>query len=1147
MHGNRDGTEPRVPPVEWKVPPMLRSFGIRAKILAVLALPVVVLSLAAGVIATAGIGESRKASQVEELVRHTGGLTELLRGLQAERALTVAVLSGDEASRAALDEVRPEVSKLLDETRADLAEIDHSLLEESAQVGVQRTIDSHDLVPELRRQVDGGVLTAGSATIRFSEIIATDIALPSAIADGLDDRVLAQNLRAYTASEELAEAIATERDLMTPVVAAGKFTPEQFAASKDAAVRTDLVRENTTRIAQSTGVRTPPTAYTFQLARQRTLEESDGIIDGITVEGWRTAADDDIAALGNGIENVVNAAADRSGKLAGDAEQYALQVIVGALLAVIVPVVLALLLARRITRPLRRLTEAAAQIRADLPMMVERMATPGEGPGMTISEIPVESNDEVGRLASAFNDVNSTTVQVAQEQAALRGSIAAMFVNVARRDQVLLSRQLSFLDQLERTEENPDTLDNLFKLDHLATRMRRNAESLLVLAGIDTGRRLRRPMPLSDVIRTASSEIEHYERVDLAQHVDPPMIGHTALLSAHMLAELLENATSFSDPGTRVVVATDAAPDGIVVTVTDEGLGMSADELEEANDRIQNPPVSEVVGAQRLGFYVVGRLAKRLDAKISLAAGDGRGTVVTIGLPAALFVPGSVETDDATPAASSAATATGPGDSSPRSGSTVPTGAESLGAAADALNGAAAAAAAASVAPIIIAGGSESSLPQRGGREVTPADLPTLPTRAPAAAAPTLPTLPQRGAGGLPSRTPAAPLPAEPAHTVPAQRTEAPAPASRTGLFTGFRARRAEAVGVADESAATPAEETRAGPSSAEDVVSAVPEAPKVPEVPEVAQLDDEEAYAPEAEVYAPEPAYAPEPEVAAETGYAPATSYAPATEYAPTAEFAPFEDTPLYAATIAAVAPVAEALAGEAETLPARRPDADGTTDRRSAASELSALASRPAPVEAPAAAEPPPPPVPVFSSASALDILPGADRGRSGSRGLKLPRRGRDSDGSRRPTTAPVPVPVSYAPVPVANVSAPQQASQLVPVVEALSDGAVPFVPMTAPPQSGDHLRNRSALASEALSELSRLSSYRPEATLAEGPSPALARRTRGASPAAEVAAPQQAVSSRPGRSAAEVRSMLSGFQAGVARGRGSTTTTSSQDVSE
>ncbi len=325
-----------------------------------------------------------------------------------------------------------------------------------------------------------------------------------------------------------------------------------------------------------------------------------------------------------------------------------------AVLAVVIPVLLALFLARRITRPLRRLTAAAAQIREDLPKMVEQMATPGEGPELTIPEIPVNSNDEVGRLAKAFNDVNKTTVATAQEQAALRGSIAAMFVNVARRDQVLLSRQLSFLDQLERTEENPETLDNLFKLDHLATRMRRNAESLLVLAGIDTGRRLRRPMPLADVVRTASSEIEHYERVDLAQHVDPPMVGHAALIAAHMLAELLENATAFSDPGSRVLVTTDNGPVGVRLTITDEGLGMSAEELDEANDRIQNPPVSEVVGAQRLGFYVVGRLARRLEASVTLSPGDGRGTIATVDLPAALFSPGSVE-DPSAPAVEAAA------------------------------------------------------------------------------------------------------------------------------------------------------------------------------------------------------------------------------------------------------------------------------------------------------------------------------------------------------------------------------------------------------------------------------------------------------------------------------------------------------------
>ena len=144
-----------------------------------------------------------------------------------------------------------------------------------------------------------------------------------------------------------------------------------------------------------------------------------------------------------------------------------------------------------------------AEIGEELPRMVERMQTPGEGPGVVVDPIPVESDDEIGRLAAAFNTVNEVTLRVAKEQAALRASIAEMFVNVARRNQVLLGRQLAQLDKMEAREENPDLLKNLFRLDHLATRMRRNAESLLVLAGIDSTRRLRQSMPLSDVIRTA--------------------------------------------------------------------------------------------------------------------------------------------------------------------------------------------------------------------------------------------------------------------------------------------------------------------------------------------------------------------------------------------------------------------------------------------------------------------------------------------------------------------------------------------------------------------------------------------------------------------------------------------------------------------
>src|SRR5450759_2111107 len=226
----------------------------------------------------------------------------------------------------------------------------------------------------------------------------------------------------------------------------------------------------------------------------------------------------------------------------------ALLTVAMSLAAVILSIITALAIAGQIIRPLRRLTEAAGTVRDELPHLVEQVAIPGQGPDLRLTRIPVDSRDEIGRLATAFNEVNATTIEVAQEQAALRASIAEMFVNVARRDQVLLNRQLSFIDALERSEEDPKVLADLFRLDHLATRMRRNAESLLVLAGIDTGRRVRDAMPLSDVVRTASSEIEQYERVELELAVDPQMHGFNALGAAHLLAELFENATDFSEP-----------------------------------------------------------------------------------------------------------------------------------------------------------------------------------------------------------------------------------------------------------------------------------------------------------------------------------------------------------------------------------------------------------------------------------------------------------------------------------------------------------------------------------------------------------------------------------------------------------------------
>jgi PAS domain S-box-containing protein len=223
------------------------------------------------------------------------------------------------------------------------------------------------------------------------------------------------------------------------------------------------------------------------------------------------------------------------------------------------------------------------------------------------------------------------------EQAALRKSISDLLHNLARRSQGLVDRQLELIDELERDEVDPDRLDELFRMDHLATRMRRNVENLIVLSGVEQRRRWSESVPLRDVVEAAVAEVEEYARVQVAGIHDLTLSGQAASGVAHLLAELVENATSFSSPTTRVEVSGGPAGNGYVLEILDHGIGMSDAELAEANRRLAAPEAPDIAMSRMMGFHVVGRLAARHGIRVQLRHGWFGGVTALVLLPAVLL------------------------------------------------------------------------------------------------------------------------------------------------------------------------------------------------------------------------------------------------------------------------------------------------------------------------------------------------------------------------------------------------------------------------------------------------------------------------------------------------------------------------------
>jgi len=371
------------------------------------------------------------------------------------------------------------------------------------------------------------------------------------------------------------------------------------------------------------------------------LGQADAARD-ISAATWQTT-------LNTTLQDLADIDARAQAQAQSEARSYALNVIsqqgiVGAvgLFALLLSLLVSIRIGRSLVRQLVGLRDSAFELAGErLPEVMARLRA-GERVDLATEVPQVEAGDargrdEIAQVGRAFNAVQRAAVEAAVEQAELRRGVAAVFVNLARRSQALLSRQLTLLDEMERRAEQPDELADLFRLDHLTTRMRRHAEGLIILSGAAPGRSWRRPVRVLDVVRAAVGEVEDYARVRVHRMPPVAVVGGAVSDVVHLLAELVENATSFSPPRTQVRIQGEEVANGFVLEIDDRGLGMGEEALVAANERLASSGDFDLSDTDRLGLFVISRLSARHGIQVSLRRSPYGGTAAVVLLPPALL------------------------------------------------------------------------------------------------------------------------------------------------------------------------------------------------------------------------------------------------------------------------------------------------------------------------------------------------------------------------------------------------------------------------------------------------------------------------------------------------------------------------------
>ncbi len=629
----------------------LRNWRISTRLVSLLALPVVAATTLGVLRINDSLAEVDQLDNMKLLTEMTEHATELAAALQEERDRSAGPLTGTGNPK---DDTVVGPREKTDRVKSAFFDATSGIegADDTALSGVRATITdiSRQLntLKNIRDRAYDSPQNVSQTVNDYNQLIESLLSLSQDMAQATSNPEMIQSTRALAAFSSAKEYASMQRAIISAGLA--RKDGPKLSDSDHLYVRTAWESERaarkrfadiygTNRAAELTkpldeGIVNITSADQYA---ERVVKDPEGISrEDRSYLDWFDQDRVKIEQMGRIEASLLTEMDDQARRLRSEAQQDAFLNGVLVLLVLGISLVGAFVVARSMVRSLRRLQDTAQDVaRRRLPELVKQLSEADpQDVDTSVESVGVHSRDEIGRVAAAFDDVHREAVRLAAEQALLRGNVNAMFTNLSRRSQGLIQRQLSLISELESREADPDQLSSLFKLDHLATRMRRNGENLLVLAGEEPGRRWTRPVPLVDVLRAAASEVEQYERIELSAVPTTQVAGRVVNDLVHLLAELLENATSFSSPQTKVKVTGHALPDGrVLIEIHDTGIGLSPEDLAAINERLANPPTVDVSVSRRMGLFVVGRLSLRHGIRIQLRPSDSGGTTALVMLP----------------------------------------------------------------------------------------------------------------------------------------------------------------------------------------------------------------------------------------------------------------------------------------------------------------------------------------------------------------------------------------------------------------------------------------------------------------------------------------------------------------------------------